>query len=259
VPASSVPVNGVNPRLDCAGWAVEVDPSLWEVAGPRCHLEAFKVQGPPRLRLHRSSQPLTGTAFSLAGSPAEWGSYQVEGNRVLAHVPDDPFAGEAIIRVAYYLSVIAQGGVLLHASAVAFADRALAAVGPSGAGKSTFAALAAAHGGRVLSDEIIACLPDGECRGSPFRSEPALQGSPSPARLSGMFVLRHGAEERVDSVSPADAAAALLAQRYRASHEPVQRADLAPIDRLLSHPGVRRLTFRNHPDAGRFLREWAAQ
>ena len=49
-----------------------------------------------------------------------------------------------------------KGVICLHASAVAFEDRAVAFVGPPGAGKSTTAALLAQHGCAVLSDDVVA-------------------------------------------------------------------------------------------------------
>jgi hypothetical protein len=51
------------------------------------------------------------------------------------------------------------GGCVLHASAVANDGRAIAYVGPSGRGKSTMAALACAHGGRLVTDDVLRLVP----------------------------------------------------------------------------------------------------
>jgi len=51
-----------------------------------------------------------------------------------------------------------RGVTCLHASAVAFGDRAVAFVGDAGAGKSTTAAAFAGRGNAVLSDDIVALL-----------------------------------------------------------------------------------------------------
>jgi len=51
-----------------------------------------------------------------------------------------------------------RGATCLHASAVAFGDRAVAFVGPPGSGKSTTAAALAQRGHAVLSDDIVALV-----------------------------------------------------------------------------------------------------
>ncbi len=51
-----------------------------------------------------------------------------------------------------------RGVTCLHASAVAFADRAIAFVGSEGAGKSTTAALLARRGFAVISDDVVALV-----------------------------------------------------------------------------------------------------
>jgi hypothetical protein len=51
-----------------------------------------------------------------------------------------------------------RGVTCLHASAVAFADRAIAFVGSEGAGKSTTAALMAQKGCAVISDDVVALV-----------------------------------------------------------------------------------------------------
>jgi hypothetical protein len=58
---------------------------------------------------------------------------------------------------------------VLHGSAVSVDDGTLAFVGPSGRGKSTTAALCAAAGGRVVSDDVLLVEVRGSevwCRGS---------------------------------------------------------------------------------------------
>ena len=49
-----------------------------------------------------------------------------------------------------------RGVTCLHASAVAFGERAVAFVGSEGAGKSTTAAALAQHGHAILSDDVVA-------------------------------------------------------------------------------------------------------
>jgi hypothetical protein len=51
-----------------------------------------------------------------------------------------------------------RGVVCLHASAIAFGDRAFGVLGPAGAGKSTTAAAFAQRGHAILSDDVLAIL-----------------------------------------------------------------------------------------------------
>jgi hypothetical protein len=73
------------------------------------------------------------------------------------------FAGTVL---AFYLTMRHQ--LVLHASAVARGEWALAFVGQSGRGKSTLAALAAVAGARVITDDVLLVDVEGtpRCRGS---------------------------------------------------------------------------------------------
>jgi hypothetical protein len=52
------------------------------------------------------------------------------------------------------------GHCVLHASAAAISERAIAFIGPPGRGKSTLAALACADGGRLITDDVLRLVPD---------------------------------------------------------------------------------------------------
>ncbi|MGA8260246.1 MAG: hypothetical protein WB783_08550 [Arenicellales bacterium] len=66
---------------------------------------------------------------------------------------------ENFLRVYSAHQALAQGGVILHSSGVAFDDKAYIFVGRSGAGKTTLARKAHAEGGLVLSDDVNLLLP----------------------------------------------------------------------------------------------------
>jgi hypothetical protein len=56
-------------------------------------------------------------------------------------------------------ALVAEGRLMLHASAVEWQGRAVAIVGASGAGKSTLAALLCAAGAHVVADDALRCDP----------------------------------------------------------------------------------------------------
>lgn len=95
---------------------------------------------------------------------AEWagvGTLRVGSNEgAVELVPVDGAPPEVVARIrdgaakAFVRHV--RGELTLHASAVAFGDRAIAFVGDSGAGKSTIAAhLCARHGASLVSDDLL--------------------------------------------------------------------------------------------------------
>lgn len=85
------------------------------------------------------------------------------------------FAGTVL---AFLLTL--RGHLVLHASAVSSGGRALAFAGQSGRGKSTLAALTAALGARIVTDDVLLVDVDGgpRCRGNAgeLRLRPAAQG-----------------------------------------------------------------------------------
>lgn len=87
-----------------------------------------------------------------------------EGRTVWAQWPDALSIGDAatyLLGPVLGLLLRLRGVTCLHASAVAFADRAVAFVGEEGAGKSTTAAAFARRGHPVLSDDVVALHESG--------------------------------------------------------------------------------------------------
>ncbi|WNG34190.1 potassium transporter TrkH [Archangium violaceum] len=247
-------------RLRLGDWSIQVEPSLLGLAAPRCDVERFQSLSEeprplPELRLERV--PTLSTGQLLNPRYPTLGSYQVEGDLIRLACSQSVLAAELGLRAAFLLATVRQGGVLLHASSVAFGERALVAVGPSGAGKSTFARLARLAGGALLSDEVVALLPDGRVLGTPFRSDPDLVGTAREALLGGLFSLVHASSESLEPLAPAAGVSLLLSQAFRAPADGLTQAELLQrVAGLASHFPAYRFSFRNHPEAGGFLRHW---
>lgn len=195
----------------------------------------------------------------LEGSPAPWGEVELAGDTLRAHIPDDAYAAEAVLRIAYQWVVHRAGGLVVHGMGVAFGDKAVVAIGRSGAGKSTLTRLCAAAGAQVLSDEIISLMPDGTCWGSPFFSDAEHVGSPGPRPVASLLVLRQGDRETLERVPAEQAVPELLPQTYRSPLGLPSPADaFLRLSAVVERCGVRALTFRKDPVAGIFLRDWLA-
>ena len=245
------------PRLRIGEWSVEVERELLTLASARCSFGPFLVEAAsPRLVIQRGAIP------AREGRPLN--PRRPEGPRLLIrdtvlHVepPQDALDAELALRAAFYLGPVGQGGVLLHASGVAFGGTALVAVGPSGAGKSTFARLARRAGGELLSDEVVSLLPDGRVLGTPFRSDPDMVGTAREARLGGLFALVHAPAESLEPLAPVAVVPLLLAQAFRAPLGGLTQAGLLQrVAALASHFPAWCFSFRNHPEAGAYLRRW---
>lgn len=244
------------------GW-LAVDPQLIRLAAPRCHVGPFErdASGPPLLEIRRSTQPLKG-AVPFDGSPAPWGFFLLEPEVLWCHIPDDPYAAESVLRIAWQVATWRQGGFLAHGCGLRFGDRSVAAIGVSGAGKSTLAALASGPpaNAKLLSDEIVQLFPDGRCFGTPFRSNVENVGSHDGAPLATLLVLEKGNHEQVTNVEPASVFAELAGNLYRSAVAEVSPRGL--VQRLLAlveRVGVRRLTFRKDAAVGPFLAEWVSR
>jgi hypothetical protein len=89
-------------------------------------------------------------------------------------VDSKPDADPALLRLHIFASIMGmlchqRGFLVLHASAVASAGRAVAFTGPPGAGKSTLAAHCIALGGQLVADDVLVLSfsPDGQVLAHP--------------------------------------------------------------------------------------------
>jgi hypothetical protein len=251
-------------ELRAGAGIIEVEPALVPLLERRCawaHLTPPPGEAGPRLRLvARAWKPRTGAeGFPLDAQRPEWGWVEVEEERLLAHIVPDPYAAEAALRAAVLVSVLRQGGLLLHAAAVAFEGRALVIVGPSGAGKSTLARAAVAAGGRLLSDETVGLHPSGQVYGSPFRSDEDLVPTCAEARLARLAWVVKGPVEAVSPVEGLEGVRMLLQQAYPPPPGTVMLPELtARAAAWSARVGLHRLMCRKHPEAGLFARDFVA-
>jgi hypothetical protein len=142
------------------------------------------------------------------------------------------YTADGVIPVGYpvdeYLAARAlarDGGLVLHASALADAGGAYVFTGHSGAGKSTIAGLAESLGAQVLSDDrtILAC--DGHravAWGTPWHGS-YRRGSPACAPVRAIFLLCRAAQ---DDVRPIGAARLFKEMLVRLVQPTVDRGEL---------------------------------
>jgi hypothetical protein len=119
-------------------------------AGPLPVTENLVPTSVPYLHLHADAAMFT---FD------DTGHYSVrDGSDVV--VDAKPDADPALLRLHIFASIMGmichqRGLLVLHASAVAFGNTAVAFTGPPGAGKSTIAAHCLAAGGRLVADDVL--------------------------------------------------------------------------------------------------------
>ena len=236
---------------------MEVERELWVLASARCSLTPFlEAGGSSRLTI-RYGAVSAGEGRPLNPRKPEGARLHIRGEEIHLEPLEDALDAELALRAALHLATLQQGGLLLHASGVVLGEKALVALGPSGAGKSTFARLARLAGGELLSDEVLALFPDGRVLGTPFRSDSDMEGTAREATLGGLFALVHASGESLAPLAPASVVPLLLTQVFRAPADGLTRAGmLQRAARLASHFPAYRFSFRDHPEAGRYLRLW---
>ena len=244
-------------RLRFGCWVCEVEDALLDAARPRCGFEPFLTEGAPRLRLRRSPV-LEAEARPFQPEQPRLGSIQQEGGGLVTDAPLEVLPAELALRALFQHAILQQGGLCLHAASLAFGEAAVVALGPSGAGKSTLSRLCVQSGrAALLSDEVVALLPDGRVHGSPFRSEAELPASRAEAELRAFLLLEKGPFEALEPVRPAALVAPLLGQVFQGAAGSGLGAGMLPrLVGLMAHVPGFRLTFRKEPAVAGFLEEW---
>lgn len=238
--------------LRCGDGVVRVDASLAEMSRPRVHIGAFTTADTSAPLLH--IERVAGLDGQLVEGPLGRCVVQFDGERLKVEVADGPFLGELVLRLAWYLVTARQGGVLVHACALARGEVGLVASGKSGDGKSTLARLGTAAGLRLLTDEIVQLLPGGRVGGTPFRSDQDNVGSPGVVRARYFVTLVKAPHEALAPLPALEAGAVALAQcfdidAFRLPPVELRRRVLA----FLAEVELRALAFRKDPEAGRFV------
>jgi len=119
---------------------------------------------------------------------------------------------DSVIRIIHSLHLAERSGFLLHAASVIRADRAFLFAGPSGAGKTTISRLAP-EDAHLLTDEISYVRKTADswtAYGTPFAGELARPGENCSACVGALFLLRHGAENRLKPLKAAVAVRSIL-------------------------------------------------
>jgi len=157
----------------------------------------------------------------------------LEGTVATCAAGGDAFHGviENHLRVLAAYSLLARGGVVLHAAAVGFGERAALFFGPSGSGKSTVATAAEHRGLATASDDLNAVALSGEAAhlaALPFARTGVL---PPGAKLpiGALFRLRQWAGTEVRSLAPAEAVAALTACAPFVNRDPHRAGQLLTV------------------------------
>lgn len=158
----------------------------------------------------------------------------------------NPYSIDAVLRIVHTLVLARQGGFLLHSASAIRNGRAFLFAGVSGAGKTTISRLAPPDV-TLLTDEISYVRRQTDSYvafGTPFAGELAKLGENTSAPIAAAYLLAQGSENRIDSISPADAARSLLANvLFFAEDEELVRSAFQSVFEFVSRIPVSRLTF----------------
>jgi hypothetical protein len=162
----------------------------------------------------------------------------------------NPYAIDSVLRIVHTLVLARQGGFLLHAASAIRNGKAFLLAGVSGAGKSTISSLAPPDA-TLLTDEISYVRRQGAdyvAFGTPFTGELAKLGENISAPIAALYLLAKGSENRIDPISPGEAARSVLANvLFFAEDEELVHSTFHSAFEFVSRVPVSRLTFV--PDA----------
>lgn len=163
-----------------------------------------------------------------------------------------PGVVENVLRIVIAYALVERGGALVHGAGVVHGDGARVCFGVSGAGKTTLSRLAHAAGRRILSDDMVALVPEAgrvRARAIPFAGDFRESRRPESADLKGVFRLRQAPQHALRELHRAEALAALLVCTPYVNRDPwVADRLLANLEGLLRLAPARELAFA--PEAG---------
>lgn len=170
--------------------------------------------------------------------------------RGVIHQSANPHSIDAVLRIVHTLVLARQGGFLMHSASAIRNGKAFLFAGVSGAGKTTISRLAPPDV-TLLTDEISYVRKHDAgytAYGTPFTGELAKLGENVSAPLATLYLLAQGPENRIDPVTPAEAARSMLANvLFFAKDEELVQATFHAAFEFVSRVPVSRLTFV--PDA----------
>ena len=185
--------------------------------------------------------------FERGDFRAEW---DAEAHRGYVRQSANPYAIDAVLRIAHSLVLADEGGFLVHAASAVRGGRAFLFAGVSGAGKTTLSRLAPSDA-TVLTDEISYVRRSGPHYwgyGTPFAGELARVGANVSAPLDTLFFLVQGPVNRIEPIGQLAAAGELLRHTLFFAHdsELVKQVFHSALE-FVSRVNVARLVFT--PDA----------
>jgi hypothetical protein len=142
-----------------------------------------------------------------------WAEWEPAKRRGKIRQKANPYSIDAVLRIVHSLILAQQGGFLLHSASAIRNGKAFLFAGVSEAGKTTISKLAPTDV-TLLTDEISYVRKERDdyvAYGTPFTGELAKLGENVSAPLSALYLLAKGVENRIDPVSPIEAARSLLA------------------------------------------------
>ncbi len=162
----------------------------------------------------------------------------------------NPYSIDAVLRIVHTLVLARQGGFLLHSASAIRNGKAFLFAGVSEAGKTTISRLAPPDA-ILLTDEISYVRKQSAgyiAYGTPFTGELAKLGENVSAPIAALYLLAKGSENRIDPLTPPEAARSLLANILFFAHdEELVQSVFHSAFEFVSGVPVSRLTFV--PDA----------
>ncbi len=163
---------------------------------------------------------------------------------------------EACVRIAASVALARHGALILHASAIETAGKALVFTGVSGAGKSTISALLDRPPARKIGDELIVLRRDGgrwTVYVPPYLGPPGIEHGAS-APLDAIHFLVQALHHARDPMAPAAAVRELLRHVLIYVAEPrTAEHILGLVADVTSQVPCYRLEFRRDPDVASVL------
>ena len=135
------------------------DSSRWNSEELTFESSIFSDSGKPVMRIYSAN---AGRLTHIAYEDGVEFWFEEKGERVWGYWPESLALGDAVsylLGPVFGLMMRLRGVVCLHASAVAMNEQAVLFMGESGSGKSTTAAVLAAQGCGLISDDIVPIVP----------------------------------------------------------------------------------------------------
>jgi hypothetical protein len=158
----------------------------------------------------------------------------------------NPYALDSVLRILHTVMLAPRGGFLLHAASAVKNGDGFVFSGVSGAGKTTISSLAP-EGVRLLSDEVSYIVPTEAsflAYGTPFCGELARNGENTFAPLKCVYLLAHGKENRISTISAPEAVRLLMRNvLFFAQDELLVRQVFVAVNKLVDTVPVCRLEF----------------